>query len=131
MIGDIKKRYERLKIFRWVARITSLLSIAVLLMFLFGEEFDTSKITRNQWVGFSFFPIGLVIGFIAGWKNELIGGSISVLSLLGFYFIYGLMLTGKIPSGFGFIVFALPGFLFLACGIYAYLAIGKLAEKTS
>jgi hypothetical protein len=128
---SVKERYQWLKRLRWIARIASILSVAVILMFLFGEEFDVSKITANQWLGFLFFPVGLIAGFIIGWKKEMLGGIISILSLLGFYFIYGLLVSGRIPQGFAFIIFALPGFLFLACGIYAYFAIGKLADQFS
>jgi hypothetical protein len=103
----------------------------MLLIFLSGEEFDTAKITFAQWIGFLFFPVGLVAGFIVGWRNEMLGGIISISSLLGFYFIYGLLITGKIPRGLWFIVFALPGFFFLACGIYEHFSIGKLTEKIS
>lgn len=128
---SVKGRYQWLTRLRWSARILSILSVAVILMFLFGEEFDASKITANQWLGFLFFPIGLVAGFIIGWKKELPGGIISIISLFGFYFIYGLLVSGRIPQGLAFIVFALPGFLFLACGIYAYFAIGKLTDEFS
>lgn len=127
----IRKRYSMLKVLRMTARISSVLSIAVLLMFLFGEEFNPAKIKFNQWIGFLFFPVGIVLGFIIGWKYELTGGLISVISLLCFYFIYGLALTGKLPQTFAFLIFTIPGFLFVICGIYAYFAIGKLAEKST
>ena len=116
-----------LKTFRWTARIASVLSIALVLIFLTGEEFDVSKITPVQWLGFLFFPVGMGTGFIVGWKNDLLGGIISISSLIGFYFIYGLLITGQRPPEFWCIVLALPGFLFLAGGIYAHFAIGTLA----
>lgn len=128
MTGTAKRRFEVLKIFRWVARISSLISILMLLMFMAGEGFDIGRISAEQWVGFLFFPIGLVAGFIVGWKREFLGGAIAVLSLLGFYLIYGLWISGTMPRGLSFLVFSLPGFLFLACGIYAYFAIGGLAK---
>lgn len=131
MKKSIKKRYDLLKTFRWLARISSVLSIVVLLMFLLGEDFYVSKITLNQWIGFLFFPVGLVFGFVLGWKNDLFGGFVSILSLLGFYFIYGFLITGQIPKGFAFLVFSIPAFLFLVSGIYAYFAIGKLDKKVS
>jgi FtsH-binding integral membrane protein len=112
-----------------VARIFSALSIIVLLMFLFGEEFDVSKITFHQWVGFLFFPVGIVIGFIVGWKNEILGGIISILSLLLFYLIYGLLLTETLPTGAGLLIITIPAFLFLICGIYGYLTIKKPAKN--
>ena len=119
MSGSIKSNYTRLRIIRWIARVLSVLSILFLVFFFFGEGFDVRKITTTHWIGFLFFPVGLVIGFIVGWKNDLIGGSISLISLFGFYFVYGLWLSDEFPIGPAFAVFALPAFLFIAAGIYA------------
>ncbi|NNE99502.1 MAG: hypothetical protein HKN25_10835 [Pyrinomonadaceae bacterium] len=129
MKSSIGKRYEVFKYLRLIARISSLVSIAVLLMFVFGEEFDVSKVTPAQWIGFLFFPVGLVLGFAVSWRWDAIGAAISILSILGFYLIYGLLISGRFPSGYGFIVFAIPAFLFLASGLYAYYAIGKYSES--
>lgn len=125
MTNSIKRRYEWLKKLRWISRISSIISIAIILMFLFGEKFDVNKITTSQWIGFAFFPIGIVTGFIVGWRNEKIGGLISVLSLICFYLIYGLLLNDKLPLGIAFLIFTIPGFMFLFTGLFAEFAIRK------
>jgi hypothetical protein len=99
---------------RWTARILSLMSTAVLLLFLFGEKFEPSKITATEWLGLTFFPFGIVLGFAIAWWKEGLGGGITVGSLLGFYLIYGWVVR-DVNLGWWFVVFAFPGFIFLAC----------------
>ncbi|NNE64984.1 MAG: hypothetical protein HKN33_00340 [Pyrinomonadaceae bacterium] len=124
-MSSIKKNYERLRILIWTARILSVLSIFTLLMFFVGEEFDPAKISPRQWIGFMFFPVGLVVGLIVAWKNELLGGSIALFSLLAFYFVYGLILSGSLPIGSAFLLFAIPALVFVAAGIIGRSVIGK------
>jgi hypothetical protein len=128
---SITRRYKIYKTLRWLARVSSILSFAVLLMFVFGEEFDVTKITSSEWLGFLFFPVGLVMGFLIGWKSEFVGGFFSILSMLGFYFIHGVLVTGQIPRGFAFFIFSIPAFLFLICGIYGNLALKTLGKRVS
>lgn len=103
---------------RWIARILSLATISILFFFFIGEGFDVSKIGLNEWLGLMFFPLGLVIGLMISWRNEGLGGAISVISLFAFYFIYGLILNGRIWQGWTFIMFAIPGFLFLVYWLF-------------
>jgi hypothetical protein len=102
-------------IFRRIARVWSLLSIAFVLMTFIGELFDPSgpAPTSVEWVGLAFFPIGVVIGLILAWRWEGIGGATAVLSLLAFY-IWDLIRSGDLPGGPFFFLVAAPGFLFLA-----------------
>jgi len=100
-------------LFHWSARILSLASTAMLLMFLFGEPFEPSKITGRQWLAFVFFPLGIVVGFVVAWWKEGLGGSITIASLLIFYLIFVLLLRGSLARGLWFLVFAVPGVLFL------------------
>jgi hypothetical protein len=84
---------------------------------MFGEDGVNGKVTALEWTGLAFFPIGVAIGFLIGWKNELLGGIVSVASLACFYLIYGIGLTGQLPGGAWFIAFTFPGFLFLIYGL--------------
>lgn len=104
---------------RWTARSLSLAIILLLTLFLFGEDGITSGagVRGYEYIGLLFFPVGVAVGFIFGWKNELLGGVISIASLACFYFVYGLALTGKMPRGVWFVIFTIPGFLFLAYGL--------------
>lgn len=120
---SIKRRFKVLMVLRWLARLLGVLSIIVLVLFLTGEGFAASRISFEQWIGFLFFPFGVVAGFIVGWKKEILGGFISLLSLFCFYVIYGLLISGRLPAGWGFAILTLPAAFYLAAGIYAEIAI--------
>jgi len=98
---------------RWTARVLSVFSTVVLMLFLFGERFPVEKITAPQWLGFLLFPVGVVIGFALAWWREGLGGSITVGSLLAFYVVFTTLMHEPLRDGGWFLVFALPGFLFL------------------
>jgi hypothetical protein len=116
-------------LFRWSARLLSIASTAMLLMFVFGEKFEASKVTGRQWLAFAFFPLGIVVGFAVAWWKEGLGGGISVVSLLIFYLIFVFLLGGNIARGIWFLVFAIPGFLFLAA--YTIVRARRLPELRS
>ncbi len=104
-------------LFRWSARLLSIASTAMLLMFLFGEPFEPSKITGRQLLAMVFFPLGIVVGFAIAWWKEGLGGGITIASLLIFYLIFVTLLRENLAKGGWFLVFAIPGFLFLAAYI--------------
>ena len=100
-------------LFRWSARLLSIASTALLLLFLFGGR-ETLNVAGRQLLAMTFFPLGVVVGFAIAWWREGLGGGISIASLLIFYLIFVLLLGGSLAGGVWFLVFALPGFLFLA-----------------
>ena len=97
--------------------ILSIVSIAVILTFFISDVSTFGRVAPNEWVGLFFFPIGVIAGMLLGWWREVLGGGVTVLSLLGFYLIYGWLLNGQIWLGASFIIFALPGILFLISGL--------------
>lgn len=100
-------------IVRWIARILSIVSIGMLLLFFFGES-DFSQpfhLTTQEWILVSFFPLGVMVGMILGWWREGLGGLITTLALLGFYLV-DILFTGTPPGGPFFLLFASPGILF-------------------
>ncbi len=48
--GD-RERTDSTRVLRWAARLLSLLSIGILLLFLAGEGFDASRVAPREWVG--------------------------------------------------------------------------------
>ena len=98
--------------FRWLARLTSLMSIGMLALFLFGEPSPIGRITAREWIGLAFFPAGVAIGMIIAWWKEGLGAAISILSLVAFYTIFGWLLGSNVKGPY-FFVFASPAFLFL------------------
>ena len=97
---------------RWLARGASAVSIAIILLFFIG--FHPSQVAPRDWIGLMFFPFGVILGMLISWKRELEGSLVSLASLAGFYLIYGVMLTGRLPGGWAFVAFTAPAFLFLA-----------------
>jgi len=98
---------------RWSARVLSLVSIGILLLFFVGEA-DFSQpihLTPQEWIGVLFFPVGVVVGMIVGWRWQGVGAGIALGSLLAFY-VLDLVVTGTFPSGPFFLLFTLPGVLF-------------------
>ena len=98
---------------RWIGRGTSVLSLGFLLMFLGPEDTPTAGVTPGQVVGFLFFPFGVAVGLVLAWWREGLGGAIAGASLAGFYLVYGLLLSDRIPQGPWFAVFTAPALLFL------------------
>jgi hypothetical protein len=102
-----------LAVIELLARVGSIASITMLALIFFGEgSFRPSEISRNEWIGLAFFPIGVVLGMIIAWLKEGVGSVLTVGSLIGFYVVYGYLFSNHI-GGWWFIVFASPGFLFL------------------
>ncbi len=130
MKSSITKRYEFYSRIRWVARVLSVVSILILLMFFIGEGIDIARISGREMIGIMFFPIGVAVGFFIAWKWETAGGLVSLFSLFCFYVVYGFILSGNMPRGFWFLIFTFPGFVFVVAGIYGRIAIaGEMAAR--
>ncbi len=102
------------QLIRWAARILSVVNIVFIILFVIGEGFNYTLITQTELTLFIFFPVGISIGMILAWWQEGIGGSITVGSLVMFYIIH-FANRGQFPNGWWFLVFTIPGFLFLIC----------------
>lgn len=101
-----------LAIIELLARVGSIASITLLLMLFAGEGFHPSEVAPRQWVGLFFFPFGVIIGMVIAWWKEGLGAAITMGSLLGLYLVYGYFMRYHI-SGWAFILFASPSFLFM------------------
>ena len=111
MVDPGSNHHGATNFFRWTARIWSIISLTLILGFIAGEGIHFTK--RYEALGFLFFPVGISVGMVLAWWKERLGGSIMVASLLIFYCLHFAM-AGKFPHGWGWLVFAFPGFLFLA-----------------
>jgi len=101
-----------LALIEFLARLGSVASIALLGLVFWSDAVHPSQISRTEWLGLVFFPIGIAIGMVVAWWKEGLGSAITVGSLVAFYLVYGYMFKNHI-GGWAFIVFASPGFLFL------------------
>lgn len=91
-----------------IARFWSALSIALILLFFFGEGIKIFELTLKEIAGLILFPVGLSLGFIIAWKREIFGSLISLISVILFTILMG-------ASWFVFVL-ALPAVLFLLYG---------------
>lgn len=105
-----------LEAYYWLCRILAAISILIILLFFIGEGFSGHGIKADEWLLFLCFPLGVVAGLVTGFRNSSWGGRIAVLSIGAFYLIHH-QLTGEPPKGWAFILFSLPGFLFLVHGM--------------
>jgi len=101
-----------LVVIEMLARVGSIASITLLILFLVGSGFHPSEISAGEWAGLLFFPIGVMAGMVIAWWKEGLGSAVTLGSLLGFYLVYGYLLRNHI-GGWAFVAFASPGFLFL------------------
>ena len=95
----------------FLARVGSLISITLLVLLFQAEALHPSEIAPGEWFGLVFFPIGVITGLVIAWWKEGLGVSITIGSLLAFYFVYGYLLRYHI-GGWAFVMFASPAFLF-------------------
>lgn len=121
-------------VLRWIARILSMLSIGLMVLFLVGEgladpDASLADIKLTEWGLVIFFPLGVVIGMIVSWWREGTGGAVTAVSLFLFY-VYHSLVFGNLPGGLWFFIFSLPGFLFLGCWLLMRL-IGREQPTTS
>jgi hypothetical protein len=109
-----KNHFGIILLLRWAARLLSLASIGILAMFILGDVPLPGRVAARDWVGLTFFPLGVMVGMIVGWRREGLGAAIGLLSLAFFYGIYGQWLRGSAASlGWWFLVFSSPLLLFL------------------
>jgi hypothetical protein len=97
-------------VLRWIARVWSIASFAVIAAFAFGEGGRGPNV--RELVALAFFPVGVLVGLAVAWWREGLGGAIAIGSLAGFY-LWIMVLGGRPPAGPYFLLLAAPGFLFL------------------
>lgn len=102
---------------RIVARAADALCLAIIILFLIGEDLVFTDLSTIDWIGFLFFPLGVFVGLVFAWREELLGGSLIVTSVAGFYFLYGGLLNPTIQQSWTLLPFLIPGMLFIIYGV--------------
>jgi glucose-6-phosphate-specific signal transduction histidine kinase len=105
-------------VLRVIARAAGVICLAIIVLFLIGEDLVFGYMSSREWVGFLFFPIGVFVGLVLSFREELMGGMITVASVLSFYLVYGLLLNSSIEQGWALLPFLVPGVLFVAYGLF-------------
>lgn len=106
-------------IFRWMIRITSLISIAAIIYLSLETDAGTSVSTREEGLLYAFFPVGVVIGMLFGWWFEGIGGLITLTSLIGLYITHYIF-YGDFPKELDILILSSPGLLFILFSIFTF-----------
>lgn len=98
-------------VLRWSARVTGVLLVGMVLMFLVGEGLP-DLFRQPPRVQLEFAALFMMAaGFLTGWQWERVGG---LLAIVGFAAFSAVELTfhGKLPGGV-FPLFVAPGVLYL------------------
>ena len=115
------------KIIIIAAVVFSVITIAILLMFIFGESESLNgylEMEFKEMISFFFFPIGIIAGMVVSWWKQITGAIISLASLAIFYLLH-LIFWKELPGGAWFLIFVSPAFLFLIAGFIK----GNFKEK--
>lgn len=96
---------------KWSARITGLLLVGLVLLFIFGEG-PPNPFQQPLRVQLEFVALFLmVVGFLLGWRWEALGG-ITAVGGFALFFAVELIVHGRAPGG-AMPFFVVPGVLFL------------------
>ena len=114
-------RSTTVQVVRWIARVWSAFSVAMILLIFIGEgiserfEFLGHLSSREATMMFAFAAV--VLGLVLGWKWELYGGVLTVCGVVAFY-LANYLFSGTLPRGPYFLLFAFPSLLFIYCGLH-------------
>ena len=97
----------------WLGRAGAIASLSLLLLFVIGSIQSGDAVpTAKEAIGIAFFPIGVAVGMLFGWRWPLLGACISLISLAGFY-VWSYVVAGRINNGPYFLLFTLPAVFYL------------------
>lgn len=122
-----KKGNKTVRVVRWIARVSAVIVAALIILTFMGGEFTQGI---EPFLHLSFRETLIVIAFLTaflglllGWKWEIFGGLLTVCGVAAFYLL-DYLFSGKAPQGPFFLIFALPGLLFLYCGLRTRMKAG-------
>jgi len=111
---NLASTYKAQEIAVWIVKLSIKASLLILFCFVFAHLWEGGpKPSDSEWVGLSFFPIGVMAGLAISLRYPIFGGIFVAASLLGFY-AWHFFESARLPSGPFFILFAAPGILMLA-----------------
>lgn len=103
-------------VLRLFARTAGLVGLAIILLFFLSGDIEFRTLSATDWIGFAFFPVGTLIGLVLAWNEEFIGGAVTLVSVAGFYLLYGWLLNSSVWQGWVILPFLIPAVLFLIYG---------------
>lgn len=121
-MDNLAKNFRAQDIAVWIVRLLVKISLFLLGCFVFAHLWEGGpRPTGTEWVGLSFFPIGIMLGLFVTLRYPIAGGILVLLSLAGFY-AWHFLESSSLPSGPFFILFASPGLLMLASKLTYYVS---------
>ena len=105
---------------RWTARSWAAMSLLFLTAFIVGNfRGPGNGPTFSEWIGLALFPTATIVGLVIAFRKELLGGVVTIASLMGFY-LWHFAVSGRLAGGPWFALIAAPGLLFLLVGLSEY-----------
>ena len=103
------------RVILWIARIWGILFVVMVLVIGVAGALnpDEPSPTPREWIGIALFPVGVSVGYALGWRWQLLGGTVS-LGCLAAFFVWLLIERGGIRAWPVFLLFGVPGMLFVA-----------------
>ena len=112
----MKNQEKKANIIRWIARIWGSLILAFVLFFvlayMFGDEgLGLENLSNRDIITFICFPVSSIIGLSIAFKNEKIGGLITILGIIGLLIIRSdlssnlYIMIGIVPPGILYLVY--------------------------
>ncbi len=112
-------------VLRWTARVIGTLILAFVALHLAGRGLPKIGNFAPQegllWAGF----VLCLVGFALLWKWELTGGIVALAGIALFYAM-NFALSGKLPGGWVFPIFFIPGLFSIVCWLTDRRSIFKL-----
>lgn len=101
-------------IVRWLARVLTVLLVVIVALALFSPDPNGTGLPLRgiELLGLALFPVGLTLGTVAAWRWHR-AGSLAALGCLAGFYLYNLLLAGRLPTGPWFAVMAVPAVLWL------------------
>ncbi|THB67996.1 MAG: hypothetical protein D6E12_07425 [Desulfovibrio sp.] len=99
-------------IFRWSARILSLVVLALFVFMAMGDNILANPPSLEELPLFLCFPVGMTAGLFLAWRWELLGALVAILCLALFYLL-DFLVSGTMPQGPFFLLFTSPALLFI------------------
>ncbi len=101
----------------WIARIVSVIIVVFLVFMVVGYTVNPqgsgSGPNMPEWFGLALFPFGLCIGYVIGWRWQLLGGAVSLICLVAF-----LVLMRELDMILILSVVGIPAVLYIVYGIH-------------
>ena len=98
---------------RWIARFIALSLVLITVIFVTGSGLDVGGADLSHKLQMGAFAV-MFLGLLLAWKWEGVGGALT-LAGLALFLLLDYLLFGAFLKFWVFLVFAIPGVLFLYC----------------